>query len=68
VGVQNGLQVYGETLPVSDPIGNGRSKFSFPPYTPVATGDITWTATIADDDTSDDLTDDTATAVTRVVP
>ena len=64
VGMQNGIEVYSETLAVSDPVGNGRSKFSFPPYTPTVSGDITWTATIADDD----LDDDTATATTTVVP
>ena len=64
VGMQNGSQVYNVTLEVSDPVGNGRSKFDFPPYTPTASGDITWTATIADDDPDDD----TATATTRVIP
>ncbi len=64
IGVQNGDQVYGETLPVSDAVGDGRSRFDFPSFTPTELGDITWTATIADDDP--DI--DTATAVTRVVP
>ena len=64
VGVQNGSQVYNVTLEVSDSVGNGRSKFSFPPYTPGTAGDITWTATIADDDPDDD----TATATTTVIP
>jgi hypothetical protein len=62
IGVQNGVEVYNETLTVSDPVGNGRTKFTFPSYTPDDTGDITWTATIADGDPDDD----TATATTTV--
>ena len=61
-GMQNGLKVYEETQNVSDDLGNGRSTFKFGPYTPTATGDILWSATIADDDPDDD----TATAVTTV--
>jgi hypothetical protein len=64
IGVQGALEVYRETLPVSDPAGNGRTKFDFPSFTPDATGDIVWTATVADDDPDDD----TATATTTVVP
>lgn len=70
IGVQNGMEVYNETLTVTDPVGNGRTTFDdgsvppVPPYTPMAAGDILWTATIADDD----LDLDEATAVTRVVP
>ncbi|UCH74879.1 MAG: PKD domain-containing protein [Rhodospirillales bacterium] len=69
-GVQDGVIVYSETLQVTDPIGNGRTRYDdssippVPPYLPVAAGDILWTATIADDDA--DI--DEATAVTRVVP
>ncbi|MDH3967696.1 MAG: Ig-like domain-containing protein, partial [Rhodospirillales bacterium] len=64
VGVQNGAQVYSETLQVSDAVGDGRSKFDFPTYTPTEPGDILWTATIADDDP--DI--DEATATTAVIP
>jgi hypothetical protein len=59
-----GVEVYRQTLPVSDPAGNGRTKFDFPSFTPMAGGDILWTATIADDDPDDDV----ATATTTVVP
>ena len=56
------VEVYNETLEVSDAVGDGRSTFKFPPYTPGSAGDIMWTATIADDDP--DI--DEATAVTIV--
>jgi hypothetical protein len=62
-GVQGAVEVYRETLPVSDPAGNGRTRFNFPSFTPTAGGDINWTATIADDDPDDDV----ATATTTVV-
>jgi PKD repeat protein len=61
-GMQGGFPVYNETMMVSDPPGNGRSRFDFPSYVPTATGDIVWTATIFDGDPDED----TATAVTRV--
>jgi cysteine-rich repeat protein len=64
VGVLNAVEVYNQTLTVSDPVGNGRTTFLFPAYTPVDAGDIQWTATIAD--TDPDI--DEATATTRVVP
>ena len=63
IGVQNGVEVYNETLTVSDPVGNGRTKFDFPDFVPTAAGDIVWTATIADGDPDDD----TAIATTTVV-
>lgn len=63
-GVQGSVEVYRQTLDVSDPAGNGRTKFDFPSFTPEAGGDIIWTATIADDDPDDDV----ATATTNVVP
>jgi cysteine-rich repeat protein len=62
VGVQNGEVVFSETKTVYDPVGNGPTSFYFGPYTPTATGDIIWTATIADGNPDDD----TATAMTRV--
>jgi PKD repeat protein len=68
-GVQNGLVVYSHTLTVTDPVGNGRTKYdddsvpSIPPFTPTEAGDILWEATIADEDP--DI--DEITAVTRVV-
>jgi hypothetical protein len=62
VGEQNGAVVYTETLQVSASPGLGNVLFEFPGYTPSDTGDITWTATIADDDPDDD----TAVETTRV--
>ena len=64
VGVQNGVEVYNESRQVSDGLGNGRTAFEFPAYTPGVVGDIMWTVTIADDDPDVDL----ATATTKVVP
>ncbi len=64
VGTQNEEIVYEHTFDVSDRPGNeGVSKYSLPPFTPVQSGDIVWTATIEDDDPDED----TATAVTRVL-
>jgi hypothetical protein len=63
--MQDGVLVYDKTLMVSDALGQGGSKFVFPPYdTKIlgVVGDITWTVTIADDDP--DL--DEATATTSV--
>jgi PKD repeat protein len=62
VGTQNGDEVYNVTIQVSSTPGRGGSQFSFPDYTPTETGDITWVATIADDDP--DI--DEATATTTV--
>ena len=68
IGVQlqdgGAVEVYRETMDVSDPVGNGRTKFDFPSFEPDAAGDINWTASIADDDPDDDV----ATATTTVVP
>jgi hypothetical protein len=62
MGEQNGAVVYTETLQVSASPGLGNVLFEFPGYTPSDTGDITWTATIADDDPDGD----TAVETTRV--
>jgi hypothetical protein len=67
IGMQGGVEVYNRTLPVSDAVGDGRSRFSFPAYgppeyEPPTAGEIMWTATIADDDPDVDM----ATAVTVV--
>jgi hypothetical protein len=48
---------------VSDAVGNGRTTFSFSSHDPVTAGDISWTATIDDDDPDADL----AVSGTRVV-
>jgi hypothetical protein len=63
VGVQNGVQVYQETITVSDGVGNGRTRFVLPAFTPTVAGDITWTVTIDDPDPDVDV----SVAVTRVV-
>jgi len=62
VGEQNGGEVFRLRLNVFDNIGKGTTTFSFGTYTPVAPGDINWTATIADEDPDEDL----ATATTAV--
>ncbi len=63
VGMQNGQVVYDETLVVSDAVGNGRTTYLFPEFVPSETGNITWTAVIADDDPDTDE----AEATTRMV-
>ncbi|HEY6837900.1 MAG TPA: choice-of-anchor D domain-containing protein [Geobacteraceae bacterium] len=47
VGVQNGASVYSQTVSVNPPVG-GTAVYPFPAYKPVATGVITWTVTVAD--------------------
>ena len=61
-GMQNGIEVYNRRLNVFDDIGRGATSFSFQAYTVEASGDIEWTATIADGDPDDD----TAVTVTTV--
>lgn len=63
VGMQNAVEVYNQTMAVSDAPGNGRTTWEFPSFTPKVTGDIAWTATLADDDSDVDE----ATASTTVV-
>jgi len=58
-GVQNGQQVYHLRLNVYDDIGRGTTTFDFGSYTPTAAGDITWTATIADQDPDEDMAEAT---------
>jgi hypothetical protein len=61
-GQQNSAVVHIETMMVSDAVGGGHTRWSFSSYTPTATGDINWTATITDADPDDD----TAIATTSV--
>jgi hypothetical protein len=61
VGMQNGQQVYSETINISVPPGE-TVLFKFPSFKPTAKGDITWTVTIEDNDADIDQ----ATAVTIV--
>jgi hypothetical protein len=63
-GDQNGEEVYNQFMDVSDAVGRGSTNYEFTLFNPADTGDILWTAVIADDDPDDD----TATAVTKVVP
>jgi hypothetical protein len=63
VGMQNGVEIYNETVEVASSAGLTRFPVVFPRYTPVALGRITWTVTIADDDPDIDQ----AIAVTKVV-
>jgi hypothetical protein len=50
IGVQNGAEVYHQSMTVSDNVGGGHSRYYFPSYTPLAPGDIVWTATLSDED------------------
>jgi hypothetical protein len=69
IGVQNGIEIYNETMMVSAPVQDDddeRSVFKFPKYTPTASGIIIWTATIADDDPDvDEATTKTMVRVKR---
>ena len=62
VGMQGGEEIYNRSLNVFDDIGKGTTTFRFQSYTTEASGDIDWTATIADGDPDTDE----ATAVTTV--
>jgi len=62
VGVQDGVEVYRRRLNVYDDIGKGATTFDFGAYTPSTAGDITWIATIADEDPDEDV----ASVVTQV--
>jgi hypothetical protein len=72
-GTQNNVDIYNETLPITIQASSSTSKrqhsskaamqtLAFPSYTPVAEGDIVWTATISDPDPDFDE----ATATTKV--
>jgi hypothetical protein len=63
-GMQGGVEVYTSTISVTDGVGNGSTTYDFPSYIPDTTGDILWTAVIADEDPDDDV----ATTITTVVP
>jgi hypothetical protein len=49
-------------MDVSDPSGNGQTRWDFPSFTPTAIGVIDWTVIVNDGDPDDD----TATATTTV--
>ena len=63
-GMQGAVEVYNETMPVTDAVGNGSTTYELPSYIPDTAGDIVWAAVIADEDPDDDM----ATATTPVVP
>jgi hypothetical protein len=63
-GMQGGVQVYSESVSVTDSVGNGSTTCEFPAYIPETDGDILWTAVISDADPDDDV----ATTTTVVVP
>lgn len=55
VAMQNGVEVYRETIAVSDNVGGGHTRYFFTSYLPTASGEIVWTVTISDDDPDDDV-------------
>jgi len=55
VGIQNGIEVYNMSMVVSDPIGGGITRFSFPSYMPTVGGRIVWTVTLVDDNPDNDV-------------
>jgi hypothetical protein len=63
IGVQNGVEVYNQTMNVSA-APRKTAKVTFPSFTPTSTGNIDWTLTINDGDADVD----SATAVTAVKP
>lgn len=63
-GVQNGIEVYSQTLMVTDAVGGRSSHYVFPGYASAAPGEIVWTITLSDGDPDAD----TVTATTRVEP
>lgn len=50
IGIQNGVEVYNQSLPVSDAVGKGHRRYYFPSYLPTASGEIVWTLSLSDDD------------------
>ena len=50
VGEQDGVEVYNRRLNVFDDTGKGTTTFKFQNYTTENSGDVNWTATIADGD------------------
>lgn len=65
IGIQNGVEVYDQTVQVSAVVGSTDGKtYEFSTYTPNFVGNILWIATIKDDDTIFDQ----ALATTTVYP
>jgi hypothetical protein len=61
-GTMNGVEVYRQSVQVSDPVGGGSTNFAFPSYLPTQAGVINWRAEIFDDNPDPDV----ATATTNV--
>jgi hypothetical protein len=59
-GTRGGVQVYNRSLQVSDPVGGGTTRFTFPAFTPTATGTISWRVEIFDDNADVDVVTRTA--------
>ena len=55
VGVQNGVEIYNVTLPVSVN-GPGNGRIDLPSYQPTAGGEIVWTASVSVNNTIQDTT------------
>ncbi|PWB46008.1 MAG: hypothetical protein C3F12_08045 [Candidatus Methylomirabilota bacterium] len=62
VGIQNGVEVYNETITIFAEPAMEEARWSFPSYTPTAKGKITWIVTIVDDSSRTNQ----ATAITKV--
>ena len=60
VGMQNGIEIYSESLLAQSALGGAKTTFTFPSFLPTIAGTISWQATIADDNP------DTALAETKV--
>jgi hypothetical protein len=62
VGIQNGFEVYNQTIPVLVEPETEETTWTFPPYTPTVLGKIRWTVTVADQSSATNE----ATAKTKV--
>jgi hypothetical protein len=62
VGIQNGVEVYNQTITVLVEPETEETTWTFPPYTTTAAGKIMWTVTIADESSATNQ----ATATTKV--
>lgn len=49
-GVQGGVQVYNQSMPVTGGVGKGRSRYFFPGFIPASSGEIVWTVSLSDGD------------------
>jgi hypothetical protein len=49
-GVQGGVEVYNQSMPVSDAVGGAFRRYTFPDFVPTASGEIVWTVSLGDGD------------------